>query len=141
MQAAPHVQGVRDAPVRREDFRHFEPRLTAKWQELRSRVREVLLRAGTERHVQIAGQVHDVEDESLADLLADVNLAEASREIQEIREIEDALRRISLGTYGTCVRCGRPIGRRRLEASPSVCRCIPCQREHEKERPGPPSTL
>jgi RNA polymerase-binding transcription factor DksA len=101
----------------------------------------VLLRAGSERYVQIAGQVHDVEDESLADLLVDVNLAEASREIQEIREIEDALRRLSLGTYGTCVRCKCSIGRRRLEAFPSVSRCTQCQREHEKGQAAPPRTL
>jgi len=134
MEVTTHQQGQRDVP-------HFERKLRAKWQEVRTRAREVLLRAGNERYVQIAGQVHDVEDESLADLLVDVNLAEASRDIQEIRDIEDALRRIALGTYGTCVRCKRPIEGRRLEAFPTASRCTQCQREYEKGHPAPPPSL
>lgn len=140
MEAATDEHGRSSPALTRRDFPHFERKLAARWQELRTHVGEVLLRAGTERHVQIAGQVHDAEDESLADLLVDVNLAEAGREIQEIREIEDALRRMGLGTYGRCVRCKRPIERRRLDAFPSVPRCMVCQREHEK-RQAPPSTL
>ena len=36
----------------------------------------------------------------------------------ELRDVEEALRRLDEGTYGVCVVCGRPIPDERLEASP-----------------------
>ena len=37
------------------------------------------------------------------------------------------------GTYGTCVRCGRPIASGRLEALPWAAHCIECQRLVDRE--------
>lgn len=62
-----------------------------------------------------------------------------ARDVQEIRAIERALRRIALGTYGICVSCGQPIGRERLEAYPTANRCAVCQRAYEHERATPPT--
>ncbi len=39
---------------------------------------------------------------------------------RELREIEDALRRLDDGTYGVCEACGRPIPDERLEALPTA---------------------
>lgn len=44
-------------------------------------------------------------------------------------QVERALKRIDEGTYGTCERCGRPIGKQRLEAIPYATMCIECQEE------------
>jgi DnaK suppressor protein len=38
-----------------------------------------------------------------------------------------ALRRIDLGTYGTCADCGSMVPEGRLEAKPEAARCVPCQ--------------
>ena len=38
--------------------------------------------------------------------------------LKELQEIEAALKRIELGTYGICTTCGEPIDRARLEALP-----------------------
>jgi RNA polymerase-binding transcription factor DksA len=38
----------------------------------------------------------------------------------ELRDVEDALRRLDEGTYGQCVVCGRPIPDDRLEANPTA---------------------
>jgi RNA polymerase-binding protein DksA len=46
--------------------------------------------------------------------------------------IDDALRRIEDGTYGTCQRCGKEIPAERLEAAPYVELCIDCKREAER---------
>ncbi len=43
-----------------------------------------------------------------------------------LAEVEAALRRLDGGTYGTCERCGQPIGRARLEVRPAVSTCIGC---------------
>jgi DnaK suppressor protein len=40
--------------------------------------------------------------------------------------VDDALRRLTGGSYGTCERCGRPIGTERLEARPTATTCITC---------------
>jgi RNA polymerase-binding transcription factor DksA len=43
-----------------------------------------------------------------------------------LTEIDDALARLAVGTYGTCVRCGRPIAPARLEARPATPTCVDC---------------
>jgi DnaK suppressor protein len=47
-------------------------------------------------------------------------------------EIDAALGRIESGTYGTCLRCGEPIGGERLEALPWATLCIDCKRKQER---------
>jgi DnaK suppressor protein len=47
------------------------------------------------------------------------------------KEIDAALKRLDAGTYGTCEKCGRPIGEERLEASPTARFCIEHQQEKE----------
>ena len=51
-------------------------------------------------------------------------LLAAARE--RVAEVDDALRRLELGTYGVCERCGRPIGADRLVARPFARFCIAC---------------
>ena len=41
--------------------------------------------------------------------------------------IDEALRKIENGTYGTCDRCGEPINVERLKAIPYATLCIDCQ--------------
>ncbi len=41
-------------------------------------------------------------------------------------EIDDALRKMDAGTYGTCEGCGQPIAPARLEAKPTARFCIDC---------------
>ena len=49
-----------------------------------------------------------------------------------LREIDDALKRLDDGTFGTCRRCGKPIGEERLDAMPYVTLCIDCKRLEER---------
>lgn len=41
-------------------------------------------------------------------------------------ELVHALARLDGGTYGSCERCGQPIGADRLEARPNARTCISC---------------
>ena len=41
-------------------------------------------------------------------------------------EVDASLERITAGTYGTCERCGGPVGEGRLEARPTARMCITC---------------
>jgi DnaK suppressor protein len=47
-------------------------------------------------------------------------------ETREIDAIRRALARLDAGTYGTCERCGDPIGAPRLRALPYATACIEC---------------
>ena len=131
MTTEPHDSARAADAVRRSEYSHFEHKLRDRWRELRDETREVLRRSDNEGYADIAGRVHDLEDQSLADLLVDVNLAEITRDVEEIRAVERALKRIALGTYGTCVSCGQPIERERLEVYPTANRCAACQRAYE----------
>lgn len=61
-------------------------------------------------------------------------LSLASSRQDSIYEIEDAIRRIDEGEYGTCESCGCPIERPRLKALPFAKKCIPCQNAAERGR-------
>ena len=45
---------------------------------------------------------------------------------EHLGEVDAALERLDAGTYGTCERCGAPIGDDRLEARPVARTCIRC---------------
>ena len=49
-----------------------------------------------------------------------------------LAEIDGALARIEEGTYGTCTRCGKPIGEERLEALAWARLCIDDKRKQER---------
>ena len=123
----------RAARVQRGEYSRYEHKLRARWDELRDATSDALSRSDNETYADIAGRVGDLEDQSLADLLVDVNLAEVARGMEEIRAIERALKRIALGTYGVCVSCGQPIEPERLEAYPTANRCAACQRAYEHD--------
>jgi len=106
--------------------------LEKRMQELREEVREELQNSENERYQELAGAVPDEGDQSIADLLSDVNLAVIDQHINEIRRIEQALERIASGDYGICVDCGEEIAYERLKAYPTAMRCHDCQSRYER---------
>jgi RNA polymerase-binding protein DksA len=100
--------------------------------QLREEIRQALLKSDSEHYLQIADSVRDLEDESFADLIVDVGLAEIDRDLQELRAIEAAQLRMTDGSYGTCDVCDRPIDLQRLRATPHAARCIDCQTLYER---------
>ena len=59
-------------------------------------------------------------------------LAEELAIAKELELVEDALRHIADGSYGTCTDCGKAISRERLAARPHASRCISCQRKVDR---------
>ena len=51
-----------------------------------------------------------------------------------LHEIEQALARISNGSYGICTECGRMIDPARLNALPATRQCRDCQQGFERRR-------
>ena len=103
---------------------------------LATEIRREVARARNEPFEEVAGAVHDTGDEALADLVADVDNAEVTRDLGELRELEAARARIADGSYGVCADCGADIPVARLRAQPAALRCIACQAQHEKTYAG-----
>jgi len=71
--------------------------------------------------------VRDVGDQSVKDVNQEIEYRLSERESQAIADIDQALMRIEEGTYGVCVRCGKEIPERRLEAVPTARYDAECQ--------------
>jgi DnaK suppressor protein len=52
--------------------------------------------------------------------------------VQELNDIDAALRRMEDGSYGICDECGQEIGYPRLDAQPTALRCISDQEKYER---------
>ena len=63
----------------------------------------------------------------------DFALSLLSQEQDALYEIDQALKRIELGTYGICEMSGKPIPRARLEAIPFARFTVECQSQLEKQ--------
>ncbi|MEW5921809.1 MAG: TraR/DksA C4-type zinc finger protein [Bacillota bacterium] len=61
------------------------------------------------------------------------DLAIYDRHVKKLRDIEDALERLSQGKFGYCRACGGPIPGERLDAVPYAAYCLSCQSLREKE--------
>jgi RNA polymerase-binding protein DksA len=58
----------------------------------------------------------------------DVQVAIAQNEERMLEQVETAIERIRLGTYGVCQSCGKSIDTPRLQAVPYAANCIDCAR-------------
>lgn len=58
----------------------------------------------------------------------------ANHQIDELNQIEDALRKINAGTYGICDMCGINIPIGRLKAKPFAKFCTECRTVFEQEQ-------
>lgn len=85
--------------------------------------------------------VGDAGDMSELDLNRSTSLNLAERESQLIEDIDEALRRIDDGTYGQCVRCGKPIEEERLKAMPTAKYNAECQAAIEAAQDIPTPSL
>jgi DnaK suppressor protein len=74
----------------------------------------------------------DVEDWASITLTEELFRLLSRNEVQELQQIDEALRRMKEGTYGICRRCGNPIPYARLEMIPWTDLCHMCSRELEQ---------
>jgi DnaK suppressor protein len=51
-----------------------------------------------------------------------------------LEQVDEALARLTAGTFGRCVECGQPISEERLEAIPYAACCIDCARKLERRQ-------
>lgn len=110
----------------------FRARLQDRRAELIREIREELLRSGEAPYIELAGQVHDTGDESMADILADLSYALTDRHVLEVQAVEHSLGQLARDEYGVCADCGQGIGLERLRVVPTAIRCLDCQTRYER---------
>ena len=128
-------------PLTPEELHELKGALTKRRKVLEAEAHADAAKAREDVYSQTTGPVADTGDEATADLISDVENAELSRDLQELREIDSALARMSAGSYGTCVDCGGEIGIDRLRSEPTASRCFACQSTYERKfvQPGKPT--
>ncbi|MBI3530818.1 MAG: TraR/DksA family transcriptional regulator [Betaproteobacteria bacterium] len=104
---------------------------------LAAEIRADASRARDDSADMLAGGHLDSGDAPVADQIVDLDNAELSRDLRELRELEAAQARLDTGSYGKCVDCHEEIEYRRLRAQPAVSRCVDCQRIHENTHAHP----
>ncbi|MBM3998079.1 MAG: TraR/DksA family transcriptional regulator [Planctomycetes bacterium] len=108
------------------------------------KLRQILIRRRDALRKALAGDLSSLKElrEQTGGDLIDFALDSAQDEIssqlaevesRELAQIEGALERMRLGTYGMCEMTGRPIPLARLQALPYATMCIEAQREAEKQ--------
>jgi DnaK suppressor protein len=103
-----------------------------------SNMHENIAKALHARLSELTGRVAEIESELRKPLSADSEERATDLENQEaletiensekheIRQIQEALNKISEGSYGICAECGADIDPKRLRALPTATRCISC---------------
>ena len=117
------------------DTAHFRSRL----EEERRRVVDAIDNIHAENPGSLAEETEEptYQDNHLGDVATATFEREMASSLEEnstrvLGEIDAALQRIDEGSYGLCVKCGRPIGVERLEALPWATLCLDDKRKQEQ---------
>lgn len=116
------------APARKEFLSHM---LMAKRQEIMSEIVGVLEQRLTEDQQRRLESAMDVGDQALMDLERELGISLMEMRNRKRQLIDEALTRLSEGTYGVCADCGVEINSKRLEAVPFAKWCVECQTRQE----------
>lgn len=105
--------------------------LNAKRQELFLALRREFGERIEEDALTSQDEAIEIGDRSVLVLGQDVELERMEMKRRELRQIDDALRRLDQDVYGTCEDCDLEIAEERLEAVPFATRCVDCERRRE----------
>jgi len=81
---------------------------------------------------QLVDTALDDGDWSIVDLAEDINLKHLSSHRDDLQKLDEAIRKLSEGTYGICEDCGDEISEKRLNILPYAIYCIECKEKREK---------
>lgn len=81
---------------------------------------------------QLVDTAVDEGDWAVVDISEDINLMRLDAHRKLMLDIDEALRKIQEGTYGTCEDCGEEISEKRLSVMPTATLCISCKESREQ---------
>ena len=119
----------REARERRREALH--QMLLRKRQEILKEIEGSLGQSLTEDQQRRLESARDVGDQALMDLDRELGISLMEMRNRRRQAIDEALTRLSEGTYGICAECGVEISEKRLEAVPFAKLCVECQSKQE----------
>jgi RNA polymerase-binding protein DksA len=93
---------------------------------------DTLKKSQKEASGDISGYSYHMADVATDTYDREFSLGIASEERQFLYELNDALKKIEEGAFGTCEDCKRLITKTRLKAVPYARLCVKCQQAREK---------
>ena len=127
-------------PLTRKELEYFRELLLEKRRELLRNVNEMEDETLKKSHLDATGDLSSMPIH-MADLGTDnyeqefaLDLLDGERKL--LTEIDEALQRIEIGTYGICQGTSKPIGKSRLEAQPWARFCVEYARVLEQGQAG-----
>lgn len=127
--------GVKETPKEREARERrreaLQQMLYGKRQEILKEIEESLGQSLTEDQQRRLESARDVGDQALMDLERELGISLMEMRNRRRQSIDEALVRLSEGTYGICAECGVEISEKRLEAVPFAKLCVECQSKQE----------
>lgn len=106
--------------------------LTYRQAELRAEVHAAEQAGLAAEAAIVTHEVTDQKDEAAQRQLEGLDSAQEQRDIDELAQVELALKRLDAGTYGNCADCDEPIALQRLWVQPAAQRCATCQAARER---------
>lgn len=126
--------------MRKSDLKKYEKLLLAKkkalLEEIATTMKGQISTTIKESTGDISSYSYHMADQGTDAMERELAFMFASKSGRLIYHIDEALRRIQEGTYGKCVKCGKPISSSRLQAVPHARMCIECKSAEEGRRAG-----
>jgi DnaK suppressor protein len=79
----------------------------------------------------LSGYSYHMADMASDDYEREFSLGRATDEQKILYSIDEAMKRIADGTYGSCLQCGKSIPKKRLKVLPHAELCIDCKKARE----------
>jgi RNA polymerase-binding protein DksA len=102
--------------------------------EMKYLTKDALKKSQKDISGDLSGYSYHMADVATDNYDREFSLGLASNEQKQVYKIDDALKRLEDGSYGTCLECGRSISKRRLKIIPQAYFCIKCQGLFDSKR-------
>jgi DnaK suppressor protein len=129
--AAKPKETAREREARERRRKALHQMLIRKRQEILKEIEGSLGQSLTEDQQRRLESARDVGDQALMDLDRELGISLMEMRNRRRQAIDEALTRLSEGTYGICAECGVEISEKRLEAVPFAKLCVECQSRQE----------
>ncbi len=121
------------SPIPKYSARHaaLHRMLMEKRQEIMAEIGASLGQSLTDDQQRRLESAMDVGDQALMDLERELGISLMEMRNKKRQMIDEALTRLTDGTYGVCAECGVEISEKRLAAVPFARLCVQCQSKEE----------
>lgn len=116
--------------MRIRELEKLEQSLRKQEKQIRENIDKTISEISSLRVLETA----DIIDQASKDLSNTTDLAISQQQLEGLKNIQKALKKIKDGSYGKCEMCKEEISIERLKVKPHAKFCISCREIYEKEK-------